>query len=77
MKLTINVPKNAYAGWTGFLTDAEGNRHKVAAWNGQASYETRDALVKAARRKMAEIKAAAERQVAVREKLAAGVMGPL
>jgi hypothetical protein len=59
MKLTINIPQNAYAGWTGFITDANGKRHLVAAWDGQASYETRDALVKAAKRKASQLKAAA------------------
>lgn len=59
MKLTINIPQNAYAGWTGFITDANGKRHLVAAWDGQASYETREALVKAAKRKAAQLKAAA------------------
>lgn len=77
MKLTINKPQNAYAGWTGFLTDTEGKRHKVAAWNGQASYDTRDQLIKAAKRKMKEIEAVAARRAVVLEKIANGVTGPL
>lgn len=77
MKLTINKPQNAYAGWTGFITDADGKRHLVAAWNGQAAYDTRDQLVAAAKRKATEIKAIAARRAEVRAKLAAGVSGPL
>lgn len=77
MKLTINKPQNAYAGWTGFLTDADGKRHRVAAWNGQAAYDTRDQLIKAARETMKKVEATALRRAIVLEKLAIGVTGPL
>lgn len=66
MKFTINKPQNAYAGWTGFLTDAAGKRHYVNAWNGQAAYETRDQLIKAARVKAREILAVEKRMAEVR-----------
>lgn len=48
MKLTINKPQNGYQGWSGFITDASGKRHKVGA-DLQANFETRHALIKRAK----------------------------
>lgn len=60
MKLTINKPQNGYQGWGGYLTDDEGNRHRVGA-DMQCNFETRDALIKRAKIDMNIIKASKAR----------------
>ena len=76
MKLTINKPKNGYAGWTGFITDAAGKRHMVGA-DLQAAFNTREALIKRARWDASVIKASQERTDRMLAAIRQGATGPL
>lgn len=76
MKLTINKPKNGYQGWTGFITDANGKRHTVGA-DKQAAFNTREALVFAAKWEARVIKAGQERLARQMIAIRNGATGPL
>lgn len=60
MKLIIQKPKNGYAGWHGWVVDEKGDRHLIlkATTTGMFAFETREQLVKAAKKKAALLRAA-------------------
>jgi len=63
MKLIIQKPKNGYQGWFGYVVEPNGTRHKIMRWVGQEygsyhHFETRQALIKAAKKRAAQLRAA-------------------
>ena len=60
MKLIIQKPKNGYQGWYGYVVEANGARHKIMKWSGReygsyVHFESREALVKAAKAKARQL----------------------